>query len=83
MTKERKAFIARYPSVKAVTKDNEKDVTEDFLSYLIEENIASGCDEAEKAEIANAVANEIGDRDLIEYKEGYQDSRRTQISLTI
>ena len=51
----RTQFQARFPHLKALNLKGE-DVTEKFLKYLIEDNIESGSNEAEKAEIANAVA---------------------------
>ena len=73
MTKERKSLLARIPNIKAqkFVKGELKDCTEQFLTYLVEDNIASGENEAETAEIANAVANKIGEADIKSYAEDF------------
>jgi hypothetical protein len=71
MSKTRSSFLARFPQIKAThfVKGESKDCTEQFLTYLIEDNVASGDTEAEKQEIANAIANKIGVADIQSYAE--------------
>jgi len=64
----RKKFLARFPKVKA--EHQGQDVTQKFLSYLIEENIESG-EGKEKDEIAFDVAYNIGVNDLNSYAEDF------------
>lgn len=69
MSQTRSSFLGRFPNVKAT--QNNQDCTEAFLTYLIEDNVASGSNEAEKAEIADAVANRIGVADIQSYAEDF------------
>jgi hypothetical protein len=81
----RKAFTSRFPNLKA-TRKNGTDMTDMFLVYLIEENIASGCNDAEKQEIANEVSNTIGENDIKSYIEDYNEANKlvnTEFELTV
>ena len=64
----RQALLARFNIT--ATFDG-KDATEDFLRYLVEDNIASGCNDAEKAQIEDDVANKNGLKDFEYYAESF------------
>ena len=70
----RKAFTSRYPQIKA-TRKNGSNMTDNFLVYLIEDNIASGCDEAEKQEIADSVAK-MTEREIQSYAIDYNEGNK-------
>jgi hypothetical protein len=72
MTKVRLAVLARFPNLKA--QQNGQDVSEEFMKYLVDDNIAS-CTEEEKVELIDALSNTITERDIASYASDFIEKK--------